>query len=93
MSLSVSHRLPVSPLRVTDFKAGLAVLHRMGWVHRDISAGNILVLRDQSGADSERALRGLLMDFEYAQPTVLEDRNSHKARTVGADASVIHLPI
>ncbi|EKM61536.1 uncharacterized protein PHACADRAFT_204704 [Phanerochaete carnosa HHB-10118-sp] len=43
----------------------------MGWVHRDISTGNILVYDG----------RGLLTDFEYAKRWDTEEHTSHQMRT------------
>ena len=46
-------------------------LHRYGWVHRDISAGNVLLVDGQLK----------LMDFEYAKHE--DDKSHHDVRTVG----------
>ena len=43
-----------------------------GWVHRDISPGNILIASPDEPA--------LLVDFEYAKE--LNDNSSHEVRTV-----------
>lgn len=53
------------------FLAGLYILHKHGWVHRDISTGNILVCRDGTTK---------LVDFEYAKR--YDDRTTHAMRTV-----------
>lgn len=54
---------------------GLLILNQVGWVHRDISTGNILICK----ADK----RGLLTDLEYAQRwNVPRDQKVHTTRTV-----------
>lgn len=57
--------------------AALEVLHKVGWVHRDISIGNILVARSDDGAVVK------LADLEYAK--AFQDRpvlKSQELRTV-----------
>ncbi|KAJ3976622.1 hypothetical protein EV361DRAFT_258153 [Lentinula raphanica] len=49
----------------------LRVLHRIGWIHRDISGGNIYWFADEK--------TGLLGDFEYATP--LKEPRQHNVRT------------
>ncbi|KAI9062842.1 hypothetical protein FKP32DRAFT_1676757 [Trametes sanguinea] len=49
-------------IAIQDVMRCLAILHLLGWVHRDISSGNILVIRGGSNQ-----LRGMLTDFEYAK--------------------------
>lgn len=44
-------------------RIALQVLHKAGWVHRDISTGNILTTDDQA----------LLADFEFAKQEAGED--------------------
>lgn len=51
--------------------SALQFVHEAGWLHRDISAGNILI-------DSSDELR--LADFEYAKR--IDDESSHDVRTV-----------
>ncbi|KIJ06645.1 hypothetical protein PAXINDRAFT_121498 [Paxillus involutus ATCC 200175] len=49
--------------------AGLKFLHLAGWVHRDISVGNVL----------RHGNRGLIADLEYAKRT--DSNQSHEVRT------------
>ncbi|KAJ3830886.1 hypothetical protein F5878DRAFT_521849, partial [Lentinula raphanica] len=49
----------------------LRILHRVGWIHRDISGGNIYWFADEE--------IGLLGDFEYA--THLKEPRRHNVRT------------
>ncbi|KAI0329822.1 hypothetical protein GY45DRAFT_842204 [Cubamyces sp. BRFM 1775] len=63
-SLQDEKSLQAAFIAVRDVTRCLATLHRMSWVHRDISAGTILVVRDQSSPGQAPTLRGLLMDFE-----------------------------
>ena len=51
--------------------AGLQLMHRAGWVHRDISAGNVLRCGRQ----------GKIADLEYAK-ALNSTEESHDARTV-----------
>lgn len=55
--------------------SALDIIHQSGWVHRDISCGNVYCFKDATGT------RGLLGDFEYAKP--IADPTEHKQRTVG----------
>ena len=48
----------------------LDILHKLGWVHRDVSSGNILVVGNQVK----------LADFEYAKRE--GDTSVHGTRTV-----------
>ena len=41
----------------------LLVMHEAGWVHRDISVGNLYLYKDPVTRDT----RGLIGDFEYAK--------------------------
>ncbi|KAF8585411.1 hypothetical protein K439DRAFT_1343467, partial [Ramaria rubella] len=52
-----------------DATSGLELLHRYGWVHRDISSGNLLVVRG----------RGKINDLEYAKK--MSDHGDHDIRT------------
>ena len=58
---------------------GLQALHECGWVHRDISIGNILVVDD--GAK--------IADLEYAK-RVDDDSPMHQGRTVRIVTLHIH---
>lgn len=48
----------------------LRYIHEAGWVHRDISTGNIYLFEN----------RGLLSDFEYARP--MGKGAEHEVKTV-----------
>ncbi|KAF7775873.1 hypothetical protein Agabi119p4_4266 [Agaricus bisporus var. burnettii] len=50
-----------------DIFVALALLFLAGWVHRDVSEGNIILVRDEHG------VRAKLNDLEYARPFNLED--------------------
>lgn len=47
-------------------------LHKLGWVHRDISSGNILLFEKQVK----------IADFEYAKQMDLPGKICHDIRTV-----------
>ncbi|KAF5363864.1 hypothetical protein D9756_001087 [Leucocoprinus leucothites] len=49
------------PSLVVDDSPALTLLFLAGWVHRDISTGNIIIVR------AGNTFRGLLSDFEYAK--------------------------
>ncbi|GJE89550.1 hypothetical protein PsYK624_056530 [Phanerochaete sordida] len=55
---------------IGDITKALVLLHTYGWVHRDISPGNILVYKG----------RGLLTDFEYAECWKENDQAGHAMR-------------
>lgn len=52
--------------------AALQSLHMLGWVHRDISSGNILLIKNQVK----------IADFEYAKKLDLPGKVCHDIRTV-----------
>ena len=54
--------------------AGLQALHQCGWVHQDISIGNILVV----GTSAK------LADFEYAK-RIDDTSDIHEGRTVSRE--------
>ena len=60
-----------STCRPTDQWAALEVLHKLGWVHRDISAGNIMLCGNNAK----------ITDFEYAKKMTLPGK-VHEIRTV-----------
>ncbi|KAF8548265.1 hypothetical protein OG21DRAFT_1423387 [Imleria badia] len=55
---------------------GLRYVHMAGWVHRDVSATNILRVEDKHVPDS---FTGKLMDFEYAKK--IDSQSSYEIRT------------
>ncbi|KAF5390467.1 hypothetical protein D9757_005258 [Collybiopsis confluens] len=55
--------------------AALDIIHQSGWVHRDISCGNVYWLHDPA----EGLSRGILGDFEYAKRCA--DGMEHEKRT------------
>ena len=57
---------------ITDLCPALQLIHLAGWVHRDISTGNVLI---------DKAGKVRLADFEYAKK-MDEESNSHDIRTV-----------
>ncbi|KAJ3543490.1 hypothetical protein NM688_g5849 [Phlebia brevispora] len=58
-SLDISTPLPVVFTTLAQICTALKLLHQAGWVHRDISLGNIML--DESG-------HARLMELEYAKP-------------------------
>ena len=54
----------VPPTRTTHAWPVLGILHKHGWVHRDLSYGNVLV--DPQG-------RARLIDFEFAKMCANKD--------------------
>ncbi|KAJ3985041.1 hypothetical protein F5890DRAFT_1216334 [Lentinula detonsa] len=56
---------------IVEVVKALYVLHTAGWVHRDISGGNVYWFNDEQ--------IGLIGDFEYA--TRMTDRGHHNVRT------------
>ena len=56
-------------------RAALQGLHECGWVHRDISAGNIPIT---AGGEVK------LSDWEYAKKLDSDDRLKHDIRTVSS---------
>lgn len=62
-------KLAHSPIRIPALQA----IHESGWMHRDISTGNIILDNN----------RGILIDFEYAERIPKEGKApSHGGRTV-----------
>ncbi|KAF5392138.1 hypothetical protein D9757_003221 [Collybiopsis confluens] len=58
---------------IEDRPPALEIIQRSGWVHRDISCGNVYWFKDSAGT------RGLLGDFEYAKR--VQDPIEHRQRT------------
>ena len=46
-----------------NYHTGLRVIHKAGWIHRDISPGNIYLYTDPITKEK----RGLIGDLEYAK--------------------------
>ncbi|KIK65073.1 hypothetical protein GYMLUDRAFT_194872 [Collybiopsis luxurians FD-317 M1] len=59
---------------LADLVNALDIIHRSGWVHRDISCGNVYCFHDSS----EDRPRGILGDFEYAKR--ITDTQEHEQR-------------
>ncbi|KIP06415.1 hypothetical protein PHLGIDRAFT_118969, partial [Phlebiopsis gigantea 11061_1 CR5-6] len=57
--------------RLADVVTGLEVMHMCGWVHRDISIGNILVANDM----------GILADVEFAKSETATRQHSIRTGT------------
>jgi len=70
---------PILPL-LTSIHSALVLLFLAGWVHRDISTGNIIVVEDNLGN-----ARGFLSDLEYAKKMSTESSSSDP-KTVCVDA-------
>ncbi|KAF5348485.1 hypothetical protein D9756_009669 [Leucocoprinus leucothites] len=60
---------------IRDILIALTLLFLAGWVHRDVSTGNIIVVKT---GDS---FRGLLSDFEYAKEANRADEPKHDPKT------------
>ncbi|KAF5386289.1 hypothetical protein D9757_008620 [Collybiopsis confluens] len=60
---------------LSDLVTALDIVHRSGWVHRDISCGNVYWLHNPI----EGLPRGILGDFEYAKRR--DDETEHEKRT------------
>ncbi|KAF5381250.1 hypothetical protein D9757_007908 [Collybiopsis confluens] len=60
---------------LSDLVTALDIIHQSGWVHRDISCGNVYWLHDPA----EGLSRGILGDFEYAKRC--DDGIEHEKRT------------
>ena len=58
----------------------LLVMHEAGWVHRDISVGNLYLYKDPVTEET----RGLIGDFEYAKEVGWGGK--HDIRTVCVSA-------
>ncbi|KAJ3562028.1 hypothetical protein NP233_g9831 [Leucocoprinus birnbaumii] len=77
-SLSEAEDLSSSFTAIKDAYIALVLLFLAGWVHRDVSAGNIIVTKDANGRVS-----GRLSDIEYAKESdrVGEGVLDHKTGT------------
>lgn len=66
----------LSPISANRFQyIALSVIHSAGWVHRDISGGNLYTYRTPDGKQT-----GLIGDLEYAKR--ISSQKSHTVRTV-----------
>ena len=54
----------------------MGTMHELGWVHRDVSTGNILLYRE------EGEVRVILADLEYAKKMGLSGPERSDVRTV-----------
>ena len=63
-------------MRVTNLYTALLIMHKAGWVHRDISTGNLYLYTDPVS----NVKRGLIGDFEYAKKVGLDGKRD--GRTV-----------
>ncbi|EKM82150.1 hypothetical protein AGABI1DRAFT_126494 [Agaricus bisporus var. burnettii JB137-S8] len=66
-SLALATSLSDAVRAIEDIFIALVLLFLAGWVHRDVSEGNIILVRDEHG------IRAKLNDLEYARPFNLED--------------------
>lgn len=66
-------------IRPLTYLSGLDLMHSLGWVHRDISYGNILLV----------GKRGKITDLEYAKEET--DTSVHGIRTVRQSLSKLHM--
>ena len=63
---------------LTDHNLALRVIHKAGWVHRDLSPANLYLYKDPK----TNTRRGIIGDLEYAKKTGTEA--SSDVRTVCA---------
>lgn len=61
------------------FPEALRLLHKLGWVHRDLSSGNLMLGRGQLK----------IADFEYAKKMTEPRTEVHDIRTVGPIDSLL----
>ncbi|KIK65022.1 hypothetical protein GYMLUDRAFT_39433 [Collybiopsis luxurians FD-317 M1] len=63
---------------LADLFTALDIIHRSGWVHRDISCGNVYCFQNSS----EDHPRGILGDFEYAMRVADTTKHQQRAGTL-----------
>ncbi|EED78857.1 predicted protein [Postia placenta Mad-698-R] len=71
-----------------DALGALIIIHGAGWVHRDISSGNVLAERLPDGT-----IRGKVTDFEYATRFGDTQREPHEMRTGTQDFMAIEVDV
>jgi hypothetical protein len=70
--------VPRYPPRLTRFNPALRALLKAGYIHRDLSVGNVLLVKE-----GEEEGHGVLIDNEYAKRFPDLSEKSHDVRTVG----------
>ena len=55
---------------VPNYFVALHIIHKAGWVHRDLSLGNLYLYIDPVSGEK----RGLIGDFEFAKKVATEVR-------------------
>ncbi|KAI0054375.1 hypothetical protein BV25DRAFT_1781815, partial [Artomyces pyxidatus] len=73
IALSEIHDLKVYFTALRDATIALKIMHENRWVHRDVSAGNILYIEESRG--------GVLADLEYARDMDHSGPPTHNERT------------
>lgn len=80
--LGVSVKSPVT----NAVYPALIIMYLAGWVHRDISGGNILWYVDQTGCG-----RGILSDLEYAKKPALEGGSADPKTVIAFYHTLLYL--
>lgn len=72
----------------TDISLALTLLFLAGWVHRDVSEGNIILVRNGNG------VRAKLNDLEYARDFNQDDRVvSTDPKTVSISSTTVKVAL
>jgi Fungal protein kinase len=71
--------VPRYPPRLTPFNPALRALLKAGYIHRDLSVGNVLLVKE-----GEEEGHGVLIDNEYAKKFPDLSGKSHDVRTVSS---------